>query len=107
MGKCQMNSRFFFLIVVAWLGGIMLVSLLYGTSGIREKMQASMAGSFDGEGLAKITEGMPSGSSLSMLSENRVSADCCPSTYTTSNGCVCMTKDQLEQINTRGGNRLA
>jgi hypothetical protein len=38
-----MNSRFFFLIVVAWLGGIMLVSLLYGTSGIRESMQATMA----------------------------------------------------------------
>jgi hypothetical protein len=50
---------------------------------------------------------MPSGSNMSMLSENHVSADCCPSTYTTSNGCVCLTQDQLEQINTRGGNRLA
>jgi hypothetical protein len=102
-----MNSRFFFLIVVAWLGGIMLVSLLYGTSGIRESMQTAMAGSFDSERLASMTEGMPSGSNMSMLSENHVSADCCPSTYTTSNGCVCLTQDQLEQINTRGGNRLA
>jgi hypothetical protein len=29
---------------------------------------------------------------------------CCPNTYSTGSGCACMTKAQLNLLNTRGGN---
>ncbi len=38
-----------------------------------------------------------------MLAYNRVSPDCCPSTFSTSGGCVCMTDNQRKFINS-GGN---
>lgn len=34
----------------------------------------------------------------------RFSADCCPSMYSSSNGCACMSDEQIDQIQTRGGN---
>ena len=40
-----------------------------------------------------------------MLANNQVSWDCCPSTYSTDRGCVCVTKDQVDMINKRKGNR--
>jgi hypothetical protein len=43
-------------------------------------------------------------SSLFMLSNNIVSPYCCPSTYSTSTGCVCSTKNQREFVKTRGHN---
>lgn len=42
---------------------------------------------------------------LSMFSNNKSSPDCCPSTYSTSTGCVCVTSEQMKYLNTRGGNR--
>jgi hypothetical protein len=42
---------------------------------------------------------------LFMLANNQVSWDCCPSTYSTDRGCVCVTKDQVDMINKRKGNR--
>ena len=36
---------------------------------------------------------------------NKSSPECCPSTYSTSNGCICTTKNQREYINQRGNNR--
>jgi hypothetical protein len=33
--------------------------------------------------------------------------ECCPSTVSTSTGCACLSKDQIEHINTRGGNRTS
>ena len=43
--------------------------------------------------------------SMFMFTHNQVSPDCCPSTYTTDNGCVCTTKQQRDFINKRGHNR--
>jgi hypothetical protein len=40
-----------------------------------------------------------------MLANNQVSWDCCPSTYSSDRGCVCVTKEQEEMINKRYGNR--
>jgi hypothetical protein len=40
-----------------------------------------------------------------MFAYNQSSPDCCPSTFSTSTGCVCTTKKQREYINKRGGNR--
>jgi hypothetical protein len=51
-----------------------------------------------------MASGVPS-ESLAMLSKNDVGPECCPSTYSTSNGCVCLSKDQLEVLESRGGNR--
>ena len=40
------------------------------------------------------------------MANNTSSPNCCKAaTYSTGDGCVCMTKDQLQFINQRGGNR--
>lgn len=36
---------------------------------------------------------------------NRISADCCPSPFSSDRGCVCLTDKQIKEFNTRGGNR--
>ena len=49
-----------------------------------------------------------SSKSMFMFKNNVVSPLCCPSTYTTSDGCVCSTKKQRDYINIRGyGNTLS
>jgi hypothetical protein len=40
-----------------------------------------------------------------MFAYNHSSPQCCPSTYSTSTGCVCTTKQQRDWLNTRGSNR--
>jgi len=42
---------------------------------------------------------------LDMLGENVSSPNCCPSTYSSSTGCVCRTPEQVKYLNSRGGNR--
>ena len=45
---------------------------------------------------------------LFLFAKNNASPSCCGSSvYSTSNGCVCVTADQVNYINTRGGNRTA
>ena len=41
-------------------------------------------------------------SNMFMFYKNKSSPDCCPSTYSTSTGCVCTTQDQRDYINRRG-----
>jgi hypothetical protein len=36
---------------------------------------------------------------------NRISADCCPSPFSSDTGCVCLTDAQMKQFASRGGNR--
>jgi hypothetical protein len=43
--------------------------------------------------------------SLFMLENNYSSPKCCPSTFSDSRGCVCMTNNQRQRINSRGGNK--
>jgi len=43
--------------------------------------------------------------SMFVWAYNRSSPECCPSTYSTSTGCVCSTKSQRDYINSRGNNR--
>ena len=40
-----------------------------------------------------------------MFAHNQSHPDCCPSTYSTSTGCVCLTKKQMEHLSKRGGNQ--
>ena len=43
---------------------------------------------------------------LDLLTYSDFSPECCPSTYTTSSGCLCNNHDENIAIETRGGNRL-
>lgn len=40
-----------------------------------------------------------------MFADNKFKPECCPSTYTSSTGCACITQEQVDYINQRGGNR--
>jgi hypothetical protein len=42
---------------------------------------------------------------LLIFAENDVKPECCPSYYTSSTGCVCASKKQIDYLNQRGGNR--
>lgn len=40
-----------------------------------------------------------------MFADNQFKPECCPSTYTSSDGCACITQEQVTYLNERGGNR--
>ena len=40
--------------------------------------------------------------SMFMFAYNKYSPACCPSRYSTSRGCVCMTEDQKKMLDKRG-----
>lgn len=42
---------------------------------------------------------------LLIFAENEVKPECCPSYYSSSTGCVCASKKQMDYLNERGGNR--
>jgi hypothetical protein len=42
---------------------------------------------------------------LLIFDSNISSPDCCPSPYSTADGCVCATPEQMKYLNERGGNR--
>ena len=42
---------------------------------------------------------------LLIFAENDVKPECCPSYYSSSMGCVCASKKQMDYLNQRGGNR--
>ena len=103
--ECKMKSYLFLVILAVWLGAIILFSLLYSTSDLKEMFWPTAKEAFTEADFSSYMDGESSGASLSMLAANRVTPDCCPSTYSTSNGCVCLTNEQLEDIRNRGGNR--
>jgi len=42
---------------------------------------------------------------LFQFQDNRISADCCPSPFSSDTGCVCLTDEQLKRFSNRGGNK--
>ena len=42
---------------------------------------------------------------LFFFADNKFKPECCPSTYSDSTGCACLSQDQVNYINQRGGNR--
>jgi hypothetical protein len=42
---------------------------------------------------------------LFSFQDNKISADCCPSPFSTDRGCVCLTDTQIRQFESRAGNR--
>jgi hypothetical protein len=60
---------------------------------------------FDNDPSASTIDGDPnSPSQMFMFSNNKASLDCCPSIYSTSKGCVCMTDQQINWLSQRGNN---
>ena len=104
--NCKLKSYIIFIVLAGWLGGIIAFSLLFNTSDLKESFFPNKEQTYNYEALENLPS-QPTGSNLSFLSENRMSADCCPSTYSSSNGCACLTAEQLEMMHTRGGNRLS
>lgn len=49
---------------------------------------------------------LPNGE-LFFFADNKFQPECCPSDYSSSTGCACMSNEQLDYINMRGGNRSA
>lgn len=48
---------------------------------------------------------MSNDSELFAFQNNKISADCCPSPFSTDRGCVCLTDAQIQDFSKRGGNR--
>lgn len=42
---------------------------------------------------------------LNFFADNKFDSSCCPSTYSDSMGCACMSREQVDYLNERGGNR--
>lgn len=42
---------------------------------------------------------------LFMFGDNKFDGSCCPSTYSNSMGCACLSQEQAQYLNQRGGNR--
>jgi len=49
---------------------------------------------------------MANDTELFQFENNKISADCCPSPFSTDRGCVCLTNAQIHEFETRGGNRV-
>ena len=49
--------------------------------------------------------GLQEGMAMFMFADNKFKPECCPSTYTSSTGCACISQEQVNYINQRGGNR--
>lgn len=48
---------------------------------------------------------MANDNELFQFEGNRVSADCCPSPFSSDRGCICLTDAQIKEFASRGGNR--
>ena len=44
---------------------------------------------------------------LFFFSENDFKPECCGASYSSSTGCACTSQEQIDYLNTRGGNRTA
>ena len=47
---------------------------------------------------------LPEGELL-IFDNNKFSPECCPSSYSNADGCVCASPEQMKHLNERGGNR--
>ena len=42
---------------------------------------------------------------MDFFADNKFEPECCPSSYSSSTGCACLSLEQVEYLNQRGGNR--
>ena len=105
----QIQIYIFALLILSMIG----FALFFGTSGMKETFENlawAQPSSYDQKmELHASYEGLPvplAEGKLFMFAENKTSANCCgTSVYTSSDGCLCVTKDQIDYLNRRGGNR--
>jgi hypothetical protein len=45
------------------------------------------------------------GNKLMFLADNKKDASCCPSAFSSDNGCVCLSGEQADLLSRRGGNK--
>lgn len=48
---------------------------------------------------------VPLENTLFYFEDNEFKPECCPSNYSTTTGCACLSSDQMKYLNERGGNR--
>lgn len=53
------------------------------------------------------TKGSVPDDSMVFYRDNEFKPECCPSTFSSSSGCMCTTPEQMHHLATRGGNRSA
>jgi hypothetical protein len=77
-----------------------------GDAGLGHDIAGSSTFSSLGNGVVDIRypDVPPSGDTLDMLTGQTFRPDCCPSTYSNSSGCACMSDAQLDFLSSRGGN---
>ena len=100
--ECKITNKLMFFIVVGWLGAIILISLLFNTTGLKEGFFPSAVAEYEDDG---VEDAVPSSLSSALLNDNQAGAGCCNSKQSSSTGCLCLDKDQLDQIRSRGGNK--
>lgn len=105
-----LNQRYVLLFFVgAFLLAVIASSLMFGTSGIKEALENYIFVKPTPKQQAEFYNGLPEPThNLNMFAENTAKAECCAdkNDYTTSNGCLCVSKDQLDYLKKRGGNAL-
>ena len=101
--------------------GFQKISDIANASGVNHNMNADSKGSWMQKALGfasdmgyntvlsrhanfKGTE-VPLNNTMFYFKNNQIKPECCPSTYSSSNGCVCTSISQLNYLNQRGGNR--
>jgi hypothetical protein len=90
--------------LAAWVVFLMLFSLFYGTSGLKEGLDSLWSSApvpVDPEQVASA----PSG--LNFFENSTASPEHCPSAYSTSTGCIQLNDYQTKMLATRGGNRTS
>jgi hypothetical protein len=110
LSMTDVQQRYFLLFVVAcFLLGVIGSSLFFGTSGVKEALENYIFVKPPPTLEPEIYNGLPEPTcQMHMFAENTAKADCCTekNSYTTSNGCLCVSKDQIDYLNKRGGNAL-
>ena len=97
-----MKARVELLVLIALLGLYLGSTLLCNC--MRYEGMTNMAGGNPFASL-KGNKGPKPGGQMLIFGGDKADPSCCPSTYSTSQGCICATEDQMEYLNARGGNR--
>ena len=97
-------------IVLCLLIGIIGFSLACSCMGLKEGFEAVTAWKTRGEapwdGPYSVENAAPAPDGMFIFANNKSSPSCCKAaTYSSSDGCVCTTPEQVNFINQRGGNR--
>jgi hypothetical protein len=89
------------------------VGMPLNSGGMGPYDQVSLDGGVSGwaatEGMPVNVTNLPSSSAdpnkIMLLADNKVGADCCPSSFSNDMGCVCLTPSDSSFFASRGGNR--